>query len=1261
MKNTVRGLSLILCISFLFPPRNYYSDLPKHLAPVSNLSELALTPRLNRIPGGITAPTLQDGYIQQGFFSALDFKFHVEERTPKIKIKFALKMSLEEETMEMDSTAFSKTIRRILLDAENLDFIEKKLDREATENLIRLVKTHFRDPELWKNIRKKMRDDITLSLKARLDKSKQVEKPVRFIGFKAIVHDDDDFILGNFQPAKKKLYLAEDFIEFLRKRGSSSLIDEYLLHLVLCGVVGHYNAIVLQQKLFPAHYYKGNFVEEGGLKYLPDHAGNSNKLYKGALGEAIREFLQLKKSHRKEFPSQKDKILFYCKELKNYLERELRLQLEHVSKHPPAEMLLYDAIFRPSSIDRQEAAQQRQEAEQREKIIKKQLELLSPQMNLLGQFLSNESVQKGLFKLTCEEIFEIMVWELEKKYLDNRHSEIDQFFGCVKFFLDMASVSKKLGLRTKLGEDAAKPIYEFLFRRASIAQRSKMEEENLRALEGKELPLITGENTTLRSWAENLLDSQPIAYRYFIKMLNSGNFDENEKELLCIVNLFGNDLKKDEQQAISKRIFEKLNKGEFSQKELELIGKGYEVYVVPFVRRIGLIQREDVAIAIYKTLFENFKKTAEEYRLESERRSRDADPKGALVARTRAKKELESFYLYNPSKELLKAGIHQISKELSPGAPQYKRKKSALPPGARIPLLSDREVNALGWIINNSPKNDKTRDQRRWLHKFVLDLVERRIQREEDEVSLLMSALLVDMQTNEPSREKNVATVLAFLHFSLFFETLTKELQRKVYKKLHEKVEEWGSLEPVTTVKKRGRKKEEKKKAPRKKLYLVAQHYQELKQILMEALLDNIYVSSQTLTSDEKQMLREHVRKYPEAWQNDGFLILMVRYRHFQDEEGKAVVEKFLKMLSQSEVRDGHFVNLPRYNWAESGLKEWFGAPLIEKFQKGAEVPYAEEKNGTNLKSRFSDIWHDILVHLGLHEVPEENWREKLEAKWKSSQSDLQEFENFWNLFGEIQQALEGGEKVESSKIQGWKKQWSAWQMERKIHGAGEVLVNLDQIAVVQQMDAKQLGKLRFVVTEDPVEFIRSGERPYNTCQRCVEPTGQNGHGTPVNRPRQGHFLLAQVRDQEGEVLARSILEIARSQEWDGTSKKVLLVERIYQKGVISTKSFQRHILDWVLQDKEISYVVFSGGGGEPRAMKSIEVELLPSDGKIYRDTLWSSRMQAVDMEVYRKLAQPKLNPMDQHKVWPSSSRRRAAPANNLHQMRPSLTADIAV
>jgi len=105
----------------------------------------------------------------------------------------------------------------------------------------------------------------------------------RVYGFNAIVEGRDDFYLGSNSVDHNELFLATDLMVELENRGPPSLADEYLLHEMLCPIIGHYRSIILQQKIFPQHYINKEKLSHQTIE----------KPYKGMLGSALRDFIDI--------------------------------------------------------------------------------------------------------------------------------------------------------------------------------------------------------------------------------------------------------------------------------------------------------------------------------------------------------------------------------------------------------------------------------------------------------------------------------------------------------------------------------------------------------------------------------------------------------------------------------------------------------------------------------------------------------------------------------------------------------------------------------------------------------------------------------------------------------------------------------------------------------------------------------------------------------------------------------------------------------
>ncbi|MFC1643543.1 radical SAM protein, partial [Chlamydiota bacterium] len=136
----------------------------------------------------------------------------------------------------------------------------------------------------------RLQGDEEERIRAWLRRYTEDEGDGKIYGYLSKVRGENDFHLGEGKEREGELFIAEDLIARLDERGPSSLADEYLLHEILCPIVGHYRAIFLQQMFFPQHY-EGREAHDDGLKYMPGDEGNPERPFKGFLGKELREII----------------------------------------------------------------------------------------------------------------------------------------------------------------------------------------------------------------------------------------------------------------------------------------------------------------------------------------------------------------------------------------------------------------------------------------------------------------------------------------------------------------------------------------------------------------------------------------------------------------------------------------------------------------------------------------------------------------------------------------------------------------------------------------------------------------------------------------------------------------------------------------------------------------------------------------------------------------------------------------------------------
>ncbi|MFC1480307.1 6-phosphogluconolactonase [Candidatus Omnitrophota bacterium] len=172
------------------------------------------------------------------------------------------------------------------------------------DRMIGLLKKALQAPELLGDKRKE--------LEGQLQKLKK--GTTKIYGFTSIVRGPDDFFLGWNNTKNDELFLATDLIAELENRGPPLLIDEYLLHELLCPALDHNPAIIAAQELFSDNYIDGEYEEENGIKYLPGCKGQTDKPFKGRLGKALRDMINARTEIRfsekaqKEFKARLEKI-----------------------------------------------------------------------------------------------------------------------------------------------------------------------------------------------------------------------------------------------------------------------------------------------------------------------------------------------------------------------------------------------------------------------------------------------------------------------------------------------------------------------------------------------------------------------------------------------------------------------------------------------------------------------------------------------------------------------------------------------------------------------------------------------------------------------------------------------------------------------------------------------------------------------------------------------------------------------------------------
>jgi len=732
---------------------------------------------------------------------------------------------------------------------------------------------------------------------------------------------------------------------------------------------------------------------------------------------------------------------------------------------------------------------------------------------------------------------------------------------------------------------------------------------------------LLGENINYSEWIKKIV-YKGDKNKFFIDLQEISDLDMDMEDLSDDdeIALFLGNFSNTDQIAISRKIFKNLNSGNVEEEYLLWVFEHYAELIHSFVRRVGILTNSHVALGVYAEGACRFLQAAEEYRAGYDLGFLNAGERGdADDDRQKAKGELSSFFRYNPSPELLKKAFRFWNEELSPGAPERKR-KTKLEAGTKIKLISDKELNPLNWIVNNISKGGKTRDNRRRLHSFMMTMIERRVQREDDPVARFMSDTLLYMKTNLEDKTEKRKTVLSFLDFAMIYVTLPKYVQKNKRKAMQKLLDDM--VKEVS--------REEGKKT---RLALTAKHYDRLKNKIVDLLMTEIFKNTIGLEKEEIELIEKSIGENSEAWLKDNLLVSLARYHGFQEEEGRIAVEKYMLTLAKSRVEDDRFKDIPRYEWDDPEVSEWFGEDLAGIIQKGYKKEFVIFGGEDGVKGRYRDIWSDILVHLGIGQDKLQQIKAALKVRF-DEKGKGEHFEDFWKIFETLKGKMDQGGELSVNMVKKWKTDIEKMRILMIFPFLPEFLINLDQVLIVQKRRGDAPRNAEFIITDDPVEFIRSGEKPYYTCQRITEPTGVNSKGEPINRANQGQFLLAQVKI-DGYPEARAILEIASEK---GSGKKILVVERLYTSGEVPSRMFQKQVMEWTIGTGLIDHIVFAGTIMPEDVSTEVSMELLYSASDIYRDTTWPARLSVLDIEKYKKKKEVELAPMGRMRAGSSSS-----------------------
>jgi serine/threonine protein kinase len=224
----------------------------------------------------------------------------------KLKDRVGLELSLAVLRKEMDAAKAELELARGKLKTVNEEIEKKKLEsekeapkkegfiRQGEESLkefrsrrangsLRYVEGKYRERvlEVLDNVLSGTEVSLVDNLVLKLRREEVEANIYKISAFDSIIKSDDDFFLGANDMMEGELFIAEDLLDRLEETGDGALVDEYLLHEFLCPIMGHYQAIRLQQDIFP-----DNYPDKEALK-----SQTMDKLYKGLLGKNLRSFI----------------------------------------------------------------------------------------------------------------------------------------------------------------------------------------------------------------------------------------------------------------------------------------------------------------------------------------------------------------------------------------------------------------------------------------------------------------------------------------------------------------------------------------------------------------------------------------------------------------------------------------------------------------------------------------------------------------------------------------------------------------------------------------------------------------------------------------------------------------------------------------------------------------------------------------------------------------------------------------------------------
>jgi hypothetical protein len=746
--------------------------------------------------------------------------------------------------------------------------------------------------------------------------------------------------------------------------------------------------------------------------------------------------------------------------------------------------------------------------------------------------------------------------------------------------------------------DRAKRLYSYVKRRVPAAIMSQAEEMIWESI----LPFLTGEEliqmyepqikrmneipkpgfypeADYEQWATLIAMENRQRFELSLDRLNEYlNKKENFSETYTFFSFFDS-LPLDQQRSIAETILKRLN-DPHNQESISY--SNFESLIGAVPQKVGVLTNLRILEHIYQ---ERMNGLLDDIRQEYEETEYDdiLPEENTPMPMDFYQRNLLTFMLYNPSPEVLKMTIRSwnIRRE-----------------------INDTELNKFNWLVAMVPKESgNTRDRRRQIHRYLIQMVTYRHVPEAIFIAEFMSHLFLSVDNKSFNREN----INELLNFMLEFTNLGEKLQQHMATKANALLSQW-QMEA----------KGNRPKAPKE--FLTPERFSQLRKFMAQERIKGMIDSLETFNPGEKRVLSTRINQHLDTWNRLGFLNVMTSYIAFQASQGKIETEKFLKQLMLSQVLGDRFISKGRY----ANLP--FDQEFLDHWSKPVSVDLPIPTNLEDArKLSYDGIRRDLLQHAGI--ISTDDWlkdQQKLQEHFASLNfSGLdeeqvararEELVVLSKVIEEIVRQLNEGQQITTSQIQYWKRQLLPrgeadlphWY--RQFPAMREIIVNINQIGQIKPLDITEIKKITFNIEDDPQVFVQSFREPYPTCQRLTEPTQYNTQGQPINRSRQGQFLVASVKieykDGHEEIAARSQLELARVSAGPEVDAPVLIAERSYT-GFFPVKIVQDQIANWASGDGHfIHYLVFADSYSEQQFMRTrIPMGFLPSDGVIYRDT----------------------------------------------------------